>query len=172
MVQKPPPGGSAIFFVKGEKIILKRDGSFFSDGVEITHDETRETFYRSIGWDAERREYYLQVGYERLYIEVEDTAYFVTSVEGGAKGFVAKLSNGAHAPIGATNLSYEEEKTGKGTRDAGPRSAGGSLYLTLLNGLRARFLSPAYYEILKNLREDSAGYYLDLAGIRIELLPK
>ena len=140
------------FFVKGEKITLKRDGTWMADGVEITHEQTRDLFFKAIHWDGAEKQYYLEVGYERIFIEVEDTPFFVTSLEGHAASF----SDFTEAPLRADKLTYEN----------------GSLYHLRDDGQRARFLSAAYYDILKGLQEDERFYFLTISGERVNLSPK
>ena len=145
------------FFVKGEKIILKRDGTWVADGTEITHEQTRDTFFKSIRWDEKERKYCLEIGYEVLFIEVEDTPYFVTSVEprdGAAP--LARLSNFTELPIRSDRIEYRD----------------GSLYLRRDDGQRARFLSAPYYDLLRGLQEDDRYYFLTIAGERVNLSPK
>lgn len=143
------------FFVKGEKIFLRKDATWIADGVEITHDKTRDLFFKSIHWDSTQKQYYLEVGYERIFIEVEDTPYFVVSIERQTPGPVlAKLSNFTDTPI--ETVAYANE----------------ALYLTLSSGQKARFLSAAYYDLLRDLQEDPKYYFLELAGKRINLALK
>jgi hypothetical protein len=146
---------SGTFFVKGEKIVLKRDGTWFADGVEITHEQTRDLFYRAIHWDETQRAYCLKVGYETIFIEVEDTPYFVTALE-PAQAPRVNLTDGRNLALEAARLSYEK----------------GVLYLSLDGGQRAKFLSAPYYELLKGLEEDARYYYLIIAGKRVDLSPR
>lgn len=144
------------FFVKGEKIVLKKDGTWVADGIEITHDQTRDLFFRSIHWDADQNQYYLEVGYERLFFEVEDTAWFVTALQSGGGKLTALLSDTRTVALEAEALKYENE----------------SLYLGLPGDERARFLSAAYYDLLRDLQEDDQFYYVTIAGKRANLAAK
>ncbi|MEW6056911.1 MAG: hypothetical protein AB1540_09885 [Bdellovibrionota bacterium] len=145
------------FFVKGEKIVLKKDATWEADGVEITHDQTRELFFRSVHWDENEKKYFLEVGYEHMFIEVEDTAVFVTALEqADSQGLRAKLSNAADAPIKADQLQYRD----------------GNLYLSLSDGQKAKFLSAPYYDLLKRLQEDERYYFLTIGGNRANLSSK
>ena len=144
------------FFAKGEKIVLKKDGTWIADGTEITHEQTRDLFYRAIHFDKAEKKYYLEVGFERIFIEVEDTCFFVTALEKSANKLSAKLSNTASESISPKNLSYQNE----------------TLYLSLANGERARFLSAPYYDLLQELKEDKEYYYLKLGKERANLEKK
>jgi hypothetical protein len=147
------------FFVKGEKIELKKDGTWVADGTEITHEQTRELFYRSIKWDGAEKKHYLEVGYERIFIEVEDTPFFVMAIsntKAGRSTPIATLSDGRKVTIEAPSLSYNN----------------GALYLKLSDGQRAKFLSGPYYEFLKALEEDEKSYFVTIAGSRAILSEK
>lgn len=141
------------FFVKGEKIILKKDATWVADGVEITHEQTREVFFRSIQWDEAEGQHYLEVGYERIFIEVEDTPYFVMALEQRGATLVARLSNHTDEVLAADRLTYVD----------------GKLYLITSNGLRAKFLSAPFYDLLGNLKEDGGYYFVDINGKRANL---
>lgn len=143
------------FLVKGERLVLRKNGTWESNGAEITHAPTRDTFARSIQWDPAEGRFYIHLGYERIHVEVEDTAWFVTALEKLPAGWIAKLSTGATEDVAPTALEYREE----------------NLYLLLKNGQRARFLSAPYYEILEDLAEDGAGYYITVGGTRVNLAP-
>lgn len=138
--------------VKGEHLVLRRDGVWISNGVEITHEPTVSAFSRSVRWDAVEKKYCVALGYEVIYVEVEDTAYFVTSLFDQ----LAKISNGSIVDLQASQLKYERE----------------SLYLILEGGERARFLSEPFYDLMRGLKEDVSAYYLVLDGTRVDLLKK
>jgi hypothetical protein len=140
------------FFVKGEKIVLKKDGTWVADGIEITHGETRDTFFRSIHKDTASNQYYLEIGYERMFIEVEDTPYFVTAIDDDH----VLLSNTVKAPLKPDSLHYKN----------------GNLYFQAPDGEQAKFLSAPYYDLLKSLSEDHQFYYVTVKGLRINLSPK
>ena len=151
---------SGTFFVKGEKIVLKRDGTWIADGVEITHEQTREVFFRSIHWDEKGddtgKHYCLKIGYETMFIEVEDTPFFVTTISHEGSKILASVTDGHEIQIKPQNISYKNE----------------SLYLQVGNNQKARFLSPAFYEILKELQEDKSSYYLTIEGQKVILAKK
>lgn len=150
---------STAFFVQGEKIVLKKDGTWVADGVEITHDQTRDLFNRSLHWDDEEKKYCLKIGYETMHIEVEDTPFFVAFLEhpnGSQEPPTARLTSFKSEQITAERLSFEN----------------GSLYLKLADGQRAKFLSAAYYDIMRGLQEDGGFYFLTIAGARVNLSPK
>jgi hypothetical protein len=146
-------GKSGTFFVKGEKIVLRKDGTWMADGIEVTHEQTREIFFKVIRWDPKEKKYCLSIGYETIFIEVEDTPYFVTALAASGK---ARLSDERVIKIKPGSLAYEN----------------GNLYLALDDGQRAKFLSAPYYEILRGLQEDAKHYFLTIGGKRVNLSTK
>lgn len=152
-----PKNRSGTFFVQGEKIVLKKDGTWFSDGIEITHEPTREVFFKSIHWDEKEKRYCLKVGYETIFIEVEDTPFFVNAIEEEPnESFFAKLSNESRVRITPGQLKYDDNK----------------LYLFLDSGQKAKFLSAPYYQLLQRLREDARYYFLFVDGKKVKLAKK
>lgn len=149
------PQRASTFFVKGEKIKLCKDSTWIADGIEITHEPTRDLFYKSIHWDAEEKKYCLKVGYETMFIEVEDTPYFVTALIGD-DAIHAKLSNFTEQPVRASSLEFQDNV----------------LYLRASDGQRAKFLSAPYHELLaKHLGQDDRYYFVTIAGERVNLSP-
>ncbi|HRK01461.1 MAG TPA: DUF1285 domain-containing protein [Oligoflexia bacterium] len=160
------------FFVKGEKIVLKSNGLWLADGIEITHDQTKALFYRAIHWKPKNFNgpdtYYLTVGYETIAIEVEDTPFFVVAVDCGHQKWTATLTDQETIAIEAEMLEYR----------------GGSLYVNIskTHGDRinagypwARFLSAPYHALLSHLEEDAEYYFIAIPGAknrRANLLPK
>jgi hypothetical protein len=134
---------------QGGEIRLDKEGRWFHEGVEITHRLTVELFHRSIRRHPDGG-YCLEVGYERAKIEVEDTPYMVKRVdleEGGARIRVSDGTEEALDPatlrIGAENVLYCQVKGGE---------------------FPARFLRPAYYQLMQGLRETERGYAVEIGG--------
>lgn len=67
--------------IKYGEIRLAKDGTWYHEGVEVTHERTIELFNRSILRDKDGK-YWLMVGNERARIVVEDAPYRVISIDG------------------------------------------------------------------------------------------
>jgi hypothetical protein len=137
-------------FRDNEVIILTPNGTWLADGAEISHDPTRILFSRSLKKDAEG--YFLAIGRETKRITVEDTAYFVTGFDRTDSGQVRKvtlrLSDGTQEDLDPKTLSYTPER----------------LVCKIKNGSEeAKFLFTSYHELLKDLQQDSEGYYLNFS---------
>lgn len=136
---------NAPFFVDREVIVLTKNGVWLADGSEITHEPTRKLFARSL----KRNEsgYYLHIGRETKSIEVEDTAYFITRIEGApSTGIELWLSDETREPLHPETLHYQPGRLTCKIKS---------------NQEEAKFLHTAYIDFLKNLQEDSQTYYLE-----------
>jgi hypothetical protein len=150
----------APFFVDNEVITLSKHGIWIADGNEITHDPTRRLFARSLKKDADG--YYLHIGRETKRIQVEDTAYFVQRIDGNPKdGYQLSLNDETQEKLDPKTLAYRPGRLCcriKGTEE------------------EAKFLHSAYFDILKNLQEDSSSYYLEFGSdsslVRVKLAGK
>ncbi len=136
----------SFFIVEGEKIICTKNGKWFSNGTEITHSKTKEAFYKNTEFDENKSQYYIQIGYERIYIETEDTPYFVTDVFEKNNKCFARISNDKEIEILESNLQYSDEPDNR------------ALYLQIDKFRKARFLSAPYYEFTKNIDIKERGY--------------
>jgi hypothetical protein len=145
-----------IQFRDNEEIRLTRGGIWLSDGEEITHQETVRLFHRSIHRETDG--YSIRIGKESKKIVVEDTPYFVLGLAGSTRtGWELRLSDESRERLNAATLNYRP----------------GRLVARVKNESEdAKFLNPAYFEILKDLEEDDAGYFLTIQGRRVDLAGK
>ena len=140
-----------------ENIILTKNGVWLSEGEEITHERTKLAFSRNL--HRCKNGYEIKIGQERKSIHVEDTLYFITSIEGSPEiGFTLHTNDLRIGELDPTTLQY---RPGRLTcRVPDPNSG-------LME--EAKFLSPAYYEILKHLTQDDAGFSITIEGNKIRL---
>ena len=131
------------------KIFINKEGKWFHEGVEITHERTLELFSRSIVKDPAGG-YLLQVGAERAKIEVEDTPYIVRSVEFNNGSVMLELNDKSSETLDPGSLQVGQKNV---------------LYCRVKSGeFPARFLRPAYYQLMTRLEQDSKGFYLEIGG--------
>jgi hypothetical protein len=154
--EMPQSAKNAPFFVDNEVIRLTKNGVWLSDAVEIDHEQTRRMFAKSLERDAQG--WLLRIGRETKRIEVEDTAYFVTRIEGSAsRGIEICLSDESREKLDPSTLTYRP----------------GRLACRIKDGKEeAKFLHAPYFELLKDLQEDDASYWLELGGKRVQLTSK
>jgi len=147
---------NAPFFVDTEVIRLTKNGIWMSDETEITHEPTRRLFAKSLKKKDDG--YYLAIGKETKKIVIEDTAYFITRIDGDMNsGLTLSLSNEAKEKLVPSTLKYKP----------------GRLTCLVLNQTEeAKFLHAAYFDILRNLEEDDSSYYLTFNNHKTVLLQK
>jgi hypothetical protein len=145
------------FFSFFENIILTKNGIWLSEGEEITHERTLLAFSRNIHRCKDGFE--IRIGKESKTVHIEDTIFFVTSIEGAPEiGFSIHLNDQRVLELDPQTLQY---KPGRLTcRVFDPNSG--------LNE-EAKFLSPAYYEILKYMNQDESGFSITIEGHKIIL---
>jgi hypothetical protein len=147
---------NAPFFVDTEVIRLTANGVWLSDGTEIDHEQTVRMFAKSLHRDAQG--YFLRIGRETKRILVEDTAYFVTGIEGApGEGYELRLSDESRETLDPATLGYRP----------------GRLACRVRSGTEeAKFLHAAYFDLLRHLEEDQRSYFLTIRGRRVELAHK
>ena len=72
--QGPPP-------LKPFGLVLRRDGSFWHEGVEVTHPRLRQHFLRSVEWAEAEGTFIVRLRHFRGWLDVEDTPYFVVAYD-------------------------------------------------------------------------------------------
>lgn len=145
------------FFGIHENIILTKNGVWLSNGEEITHGGTVLAFSRNIYRCKDG--YEIRLGNESKTIHVEDTVYFITSVEGAPEiGFTIRTNDQRVGELEPETLQYRPGRLTCKVPD--PKT-----------GLSedAKFLSPAYYEILKYLEQEKDNYSITIEGKKIHL---
>jgi hypothetical protein len=142
---------NAPFFVDREVIVLTRNGVWLADGHEITHEPTRKLFARSLRKDPDG--YRLYIGRETKLIQVEDTAYFVTRVDGTQ----LSINDETREALDPTTLQYRP----------------GRLTCRIKGGTEeAKFLHAPYFDLLRDLKEDAEHYFLEFGSRKITLARK
>jgi hypothetical protein len=147
---------NAPFFVDNEVIVIGKNGVWLADGVEISHDPTRRLFARSL--KKQEDGYYLHIGRETKKVQVEDTAYFVNRIEGDSvRGYELVLSDESREKLNPETLAYKP----------------GRLSCRVKAGTEeARFLTIAYFDLLRDLQENDREYFLKIAGVTVVLASK
>jgi hypothetical protein len=142
-------------FVDFEEIVLTKNGVWLSNGEEITHGEQLKAFAKNLKHDAEG--YSIEIGRDQKRISVEDTAYFVTRVDGTPdEGFIVTLNDGSTEDLDPKSLRYQPARL---------------TCIVMRHGQmeEAKFLSTAYFDFLKNLESENGEYFLVIQGSRIAL---
>ncbi len=138
------------------RIRFTRDGRWLCDGEPISNPAICRLYARAmtLGGDGIPR---LELGPDRVVVEVEDTPWVVTTVDRTADGtFEITLNDGSREPLDADTLRV------------GPDHV---LYCRAHGGRHeVRFLRPAYYELLRHAEVTPEGrLVLPVAGRRVPL---
>jgi hypothetical protein len=143
-------------------LFLDKEGRWFHEGVEITHERTCRLFSKNIRRDATGR-YSVCVGHESAGVVVEDVPYIVTSVTikegpgGRANDYILHLNDETQESLAPGALTVSRKNV---------------LYCEVKGGSeRARFLRAAYYQICVELQYDEEGerYWLPWRDKRIPI---
>ena len=118
------------------RISFGKDGRWYCDGEVIPNKAICRLYARAmtIGDDGIAR---LQLGEDRAQVTIEDTPWVVVQVEGDStNGFHVLLNDETREPLDPTSLRVGAENV---------------LYCRVKDGRHeARFLRPAYYELMRH----------------------
>lgn len=142
---KFPGNKEAILRATQAPLLLTRGGSFYQEGEEVTHARTAALLHQSLA--KEGPHFVVKNGRDQMEVVVEDTPRFVQSFD-GAKGEVI-LKHGVREKLDPTTLRVREDD---------------SLVCQTAEGWDALFLSPAYYELTKDVQSDGQKYVLHFLG--------
>ena len=133
-----------------ESIILTKNCVWLSNGDEITHSNTIAAFSRNIFRCPEGFE--IRLGREKKVIHVEDTLYFVVGLDGAPEiGFSVRLNDGRQLELNPNSLQY---KPGRLTCKVFHPNEG--------THEEAKFLTTAYYELLKYIEKTEFGFQITI----------
>lgn len=140
-----------------ESIILTKNNTWLSNGEEITHPNTIIAFSRNIFRCPEGHE--IRIGREKKTIHIEDTMYFVVALEGAPElGFSVRLNDGRQLELNPETLQY---KPGRLTCKVYHPNEG--------TQEEAKFLTTAYYELLKYIEKNEFGFEITIEKKKIIL---
>jgi hypothetical protein len=143
--------------ISSGKIRFGKDGLWYSDDEVIPNRAIRRLFSRTLRILPDGRGR-LELGEDRADVAIEDTPWVVTSVDGDPEGgFSVVLNDETVEPLDPASLRIGAEHV---------------LYCRVKGGAyEARFLRPAYYQLMRHVESGPGGeYLLRVAGRRV-LLP-
>ena len=142
-------------------IFLDREGRWFHEGVQVTHERTVAMFFRSLSKGPDGR-YVLRVGRETAVVDVEDTPFLVLSVtvctddSGSIEAYRLLLNDDTEEDLDPATLTVE---------------ADGIPYCRVKGGAdKARFKRPAYYQLCAHV-QPGAGEGLFVLPLRDGTVP-
>lgn len=135
------------------EIKIDKEGVWYYNGAEMFRKEILDIFFQHLKRDENGR-YYVEMGREICYLNVEDTPIVVKSVhdeiETGGQDLIIRLSDSNYEKINLESLRIGEDNI---------------LYCDLCRGFPARFTRAAYYQIAEKIQHDEDnGYYIQANG--------
>jgi hypothetical protein len=89
-------------------IVLRRDGSFWHEGVRVTHPRLHAAFRRGVRYLEDERVFVVTLGRFRGRIEVEDVPFFVDVYDVGS-GRIS-LSDGTQEALASDTLTVDADE--------------------------------------------------------------
>jgi hypothetical protein len=132
------------------RIRFGKDGRWYCDGEQISNAAICRLYARTmtVGSDGRAR---LELGEDRAEVEIEDTPWVVTGVDGdAARGFVVVLNDETREPLDPGSLRLSPEHVP---------------YCRVKGGrVEARMLRPAWYELVRHAEAVGDGTCVLRAG--------
>ena len=139
-------------------IMFGKDGRWYCDGEAIPNRAISQLYSRTLRVLPDGRAR-LELGEDKADVFIEDTAWVVTGVDRGpGSEFTVTLNDGTREPLDASSLRSSAEHV---------------LYCRVKGGPHeARFLRPAYYELMRHAEVGPSGEcVLPVGDLRILLAP-
>jgi uncharacterized protein len=138
-------------------ISIDKEGRWYHQGAEMIHREFIRLFFQNMELDSEGR-YLINWHGTRCYVDVEDTAFVVTSVS---------LDRGSRRQPSRIKISLNDDTQEVLSPDTLRVEKDHVLYCTVKsNVFPARFTRAAYYQLAEFVEEDGGRYFLSLNGRR------
>jgi len=139
---------------KKPRIFIDKKGNWFQDGIKITHHWTYLENNRNLDNDKDGR-FFVDDGYGRVYVEVEDTPFVVKMVNKIKGKLYAVLNDETVEELNPYNIKICPENIP---------------YTTVKDErFNARFLSQAYYEFAKYIIQQGDEFYIETPEGMIKL---
>jgi uncharacterized protein len=144
---------AGFYAIHNSRIRFGRDGVWYADGQRIENSRIADLFSRHVK-RGNQGEYVLEIGHERVPIEVDDTPYVVVGfdlVASDGQPFI-ELNDHTREPLAADSLEIGADEV---------------LYCRVKGcAERARFLRAAYYQIAPHIHAGAmpGSFVLDCGG--------
>ena len=140
--------------ISSGRIKFGKDGRWYSDDEPIPNRAINRLFSRTLKILPDGRAR-LELGEDKADVEVEDTPWVVIGVEGDpARGFTVVLNDETREPLDPASLRVGDEHV---------------LYCRVKGAHEARFLRPAYYDLVRHAEPGAAGVVLRVGTQRVKL---
>jgi hypothetical protein len=132
--------------------VLRRDGSFWHEGVRVTHPRLHAAFRAGVRWSEPERTFVVQLGRFRGWLDVEDTAFFVDAWD-AATGEL-ELSDRTREPLDPSTLRTDPDD---------------ALRCTVKHRFDARFTRAAQEQLAAALEQEGEHLVLVVRNQRLRL---
>lgn len=140
-------------YLKGS-LKLSKHGEWWHNGNPFTNKRLSDLFSRSIVWDKSANEFFVQIGKQRATFTLEDTPFFVLSINDQHVPWKIELSDGTSEILEPKSLVVGDES---------------QIYCRVKGGaFKARFSRSAHQALLGYAGDDNS---LLVSGERIILKP-
>lgn len=132
--------GAGFYPIGASEIVFRRDGHWYADGERITNAKIELLFSRHLVRNPDGG-YALVMGDERAAVDVEDTPWVITRIDGDpAQGFMVTLNDRSTEPLDPSTLEIGPDES------LSCRVKGGAARARLLrpaHNALSRFVEPA-----------------------------
>jgi len=136
------------------RIFIDKRGNWFQDGIKITHRWTYLENNKNLDIDEDGR-FFVDEGFGRVYVEVEDTPFVVKMVDKKNSKFYLIINDESLEQFNPANIWFNSENVP---------------YIKVKNNkYDARFLRPAYYELMKYAEQEGEDFYIKSDGTKIKI---
>lgn len=153
-----PKGIDYVAMLKGH-LRLAADGTWWHEGRCFQNKHLADLFSRSIVWDQQLQSYFIQLGRQRASFDLDDTAYFVLSVDDSNNPWMLTLSNGNQEILNPSTL-----KAAKAGQLYCLVHASAVLDAQNEKKHRARFSRAAHQTVLSHAIDE---FSIDISGSRV-----
>ena len=136
------------------RIFIDKSGNWFQDGIKSTHRWTYLANNKNLDIDEQGR-FFVDEGTGKVYVEVEDTPFVVKMINKKNDKFFLILNDETVEEFQLDNIWFNNENVP---------------YTRIKNDkYNARFLRPAYYELMKYAEQEGDDFYFKSEGKKIKI---
>ena len=139
---------------KKPRIYIDKKGNWYQDGLKITHRWTYLENNKNLDIDDEGT-FFVDEGFGRVYVEVEDTPFVIKMVSVKDGKFTAFLNDESTEIFSPEDLTISEDNIP---------------YIFVKNGkFNARFTSSAYYELAKFIIHEGDSFFIETDNGKVQI---
>ena len=136
------------------RIFIDKKGNWFQDGIKITHRWTYLENNKNLDIDEKGR-FFVDEGFGRVYVAVEDTPFVIKMIDKKGDKFYSILNDEVVEEFELENIWFNNDNVP---------------YTKVKNNkFNARFLSSAYYELMKYVEQKGDDFYIESDGKKIKI---